>query len=117
MKLHRWNQVPAERLNPRFVRQAIHAQRLTIARIQLLKGALVPEHRHDNEQITTLLEGRLRFVVGGKECVLEPGDLLEIPPSAPHSVEALEDSVAVDIFAPAREDWIRGDDAYLRSQS
>jgi quercetin dioxygenase-like cupin family protein len=32
----------------------------------------------------------------------------------PHGVEALEDSVVVDVFSPAREDWIRGDDAYLR---
>jgi len=29
-------------------------------------------------------------------------------------VEALEDSLAVDLFSPPREDWIRGDDAYLR---
>ncbi len=39
---------------------------------------------------------------------------LRIPPDVPHSVEALEDSVAVDLFSPRREDWIRGDDAYLR---
>ena len=37
-----------------------------------------------------------------------------IPPGIPHMVEALEDSVATDVFAPVREDWIRGDDAYLR---
>ena len=46
--------------------------------------------------------------------MLRAGEMLEIPPHVPHSVEALEDSVAVDLFAPVREDWRRGADAYLR---
>jgi hypothetical protein len=41
--------------------------------------------------------------------------MLQITPDVPHSVEALADSLAVDLFSPAREDWIRGDDAYLRA--
>jgi hypothetical protein len=45
------------------------------------------------------------------------GETVAIPPHAPHMVEALEDSVAVDLFSPIREDWIRGDDAYLRGQA
>jgi len=40
--------------------------------------------------------------------------VMRIPPHVPHSAQALEDSVAVDLFSPIREDWIRGDDAYLR---
>lgn len=117
MRIHNWKTVPPEQMNPLFTRQAIHAQRITVARIQLRKGAIVPEHNHDNEQITMLVEGRLRFISGGENYELAPGDLLEIPPSVPHSVEALEDSIAVDVFSPPREDWIRGDDAYLRRQS
>jgi len=46
--------------------------------------------------------------------VLGPGDVMPLAPHVPHWVEALEDTVAVDVFSPAREDWIRGDDAYLR---
>jgi quercetin dioxygenase-like cupin family protein len=61
-----------------------------------------------------LESGALRFTISGEGRVLRAGDVLLIPPDAPHMVEALEDSVAVDLFSPRREDWIRGDDAYLR---
>lgn len=114
MKIHNWGSIPAEQLNPLFTRQAFHAQHLTVARIHLKQGAIVPEHSHIHEQVTFLQQGRLRFTVGGAETVLQPGDMLEIPPSVPHSVEALEESVAIDVFSPVRGDWIRGDDAYLR---
>jgi quercetin dioxygenase-like cupin family protein len=92
----------------------IHASNLTVARISLRKGAIVPEHRHPSEQVTTLLSGRLRFRSGGEEWTLEAGEMLEIPSGVPHSVEVLEESVAIDLFSPRREDWITGEDAYLR---
>jgi quercetin dioxygenase-like cupin family protein len=59
----------------------------------------------------------VRFRIAGEERVLRAGDALVIPPDVPHTVEALEDSLAVDLFSPRREDWIRGDDAYLRDAS
>jgi quercetin dioxygenase-like cupin family protein len=71
-------------------------------------------HSHPNEQISMLESGALRFTISGEERVLRAGDALVIPADAPHTVEALEDSLAVDLFSPPREDWIRGDDAYLR---
>jgi quercetin dioxygenase-like cupin family protein len=114
MKIHKWDSIPAEQLNPTVTRQAIHAANITVARIHLLQGSLVPEHRHPNEQITFLQQGKLRFTLDGEVGVLEAGEMLEIPPNVPHSVEVIEESVAVDVFAPVREDWIRGDDAYLR---
>ncbi len=103
-----------EQLNPLFGRQVIHASNLTVARIQLAKGAVVPEHRHVNEQITMLQSGRLRFLVKGREIVVEAGQALVLDPELPHRVEALEDSLAIDVFSPPREDWISGQDAYLR---
>jgi quercetin dioxygenase-like cupin family protein len=58
--------------------------------------------------------GALKFVIGGVEQLVKAGEVMRIPPHVPHSAEALEDSIAVDLFSPIREDWIRGDDAYLR---
>lgn len=114
MKIYKWDEIEKEQLNPLFSRQVIHGEKMTVARIHLGKGAVVPEHRHANEQITTLERGRLRFQVAGREVVLEAGQTLAVEPDVPHGVEALEDSVALDLFSPAREDWQRGDDAYLR---
>jgi quercetin dioxygenase-like cupin family protein len=71
-------------------------------------------HHHHNEQITYILEGALRFVVGGKEVVVHAGEVLCIPPHVPHEAFALEDTVDLDIFNPPRQDWIDRDDAYLR---
>jgi quercetin dioxygenase-like cupin family protein len=114
MKIHKWGSIPAEQLSATITRQAIHAANITVARIHLVKGAVVPEHRHVSEQITFLQQGKLRFTLDGEVCVLEAGEMLEIPPNVPHSVEVIEESVAVDVFAPLREDWMRGDDAYMR---
>ncbi|HBY62701.1 MAG TPA: cupin domain-containing protein [Solibacterales bacterium] len=116
MALFRWDEVEREVLSPTIARQVIHAEALTVARIFLKKGALVPEHAHVNEQVSVMRSGCLRFVVNGSEVLVRAGETLAIPPHVPHSAEALEDSEALDIFTPRREDWIRGDDAYLRQK-
>ncbi|HZI72451.1 MAG TPA: cupin domain-containing protein [Gemmatimonadales bacterium] len=108
--------MPEDQLNPTISRQMIHGETMTIARIHLRKGAVVPLHQHPNEQISMVEHGRLRFVIAGQEQIVQGGDMVAIPPNAPHLVEALEDSLATDLFSPIREDWIRGDDAYLRGQ-
>jgi quercetin dioxygenase-like cupin family protein len=92
----------------------LNGEALTLAQITLAAGAVVPEHEHPNEQIATVVSGRLRFVVGGEEREVAPGESVLIPGGVPHRVEVLEDAVVLDVFAPRREDWIRGDDAYLR---
>ena len=112
--VYRWNEVEKEQVNPFMIRQTIHGQTMTVARIELRKGCSVPEHSHHNEQITMLEKGRMKFVLGGQEVMLEAGETLYIPAHLPHSAEAVEDATAVDLFSPPREDWIRGDDAYLR---
>ncbi|HEY2018447.1 MAG TPA: cupin domain-containing protein, partial [Bryobacteraceae bacterium] len=95
-------------------RRAIHGANLTIARLEIKKDAVVPEHSHVNEQISMVERGALKFFIDGGEQIVSAGEVLVIPPHAPHGVVALEDTVVVDVFAPSREDWIRGDDAYLR---
>jgi quercetin dioxygenase-like cupin family protein len=117
MHRYNWTEIPEEKLNDLLTRQVIHTAQSTVARISLRKGAVVPLHQHVNEQVTMLKSGVLRFEMGDETFVLRAGDVLVIPPDAPHRVEALEDSEATDLFAPAREDWIRGDDAYLRTPS
>lgn len=113
-EIFHWDTVPSERMNPLVARQVIHSENMTIARLDMKKGCLVPVHDHVNEQICFVHKGRLRFMLDGKEQIVEAGQILRIPPHLPHSAEALEDSVAMDLFSPRREDWIRGDDAYLR---
>jgi quercetin dioxygenase-like cupin family protein len=114
MTQYDWNSLPAEQLNPSITRRAVHTQNLTIARLEILKDAIVPEHHHVHEQVATVERGALQFSIGGQEIVLRGGQSLAIPSNVPHKVVALEDTTVVDVFSPAREDWMRGDDAYLR---
>lgn len=114
MHLFDWEGVKKEQMSPLLVRQVIHGDNMTVARLHLRKGCSVAEHHHVNEQISMIEKGALKFVLNGEEKVVRAGQTLRIPPHAPHSAEALEDSIAVDLFSPRREDWIRGDDAYLR---
>ena len=119
-KLHRWEDLPRERLNSRLERRLITGSNMMIAHVYLDKGCIVPKHSHHNEQITYVLEGALRFLLGDEqdqEVIVSAGEVLTIPPHLPHSAEALEDTLDVDIFNPPREDWLDGSDAYLRKSS
>jgi quercetin dioxygenase-like cupin family protein len=114
MSLSSWNTIPSEQLNPLMSRQSVHTDRMTVAMLKIGKGAVVPRHSHENEQVTQVISGALLFKLADGDVTLEAGGILVLPSGQPHEVHALEDSVALDTFAPRREDWIRGDDAYLR---
>jgi quercetin dioxygenase-like cupin family protein len=111
---YQWDKVEKEKLNPSLARQVIHGETMTVARMYVDKGCLVPEHQHHNEQISIMEQGSAKFVLAGVERVIKAGEVVRIPPNVPHRVEALEDCVVLDLFSPRRDDWIRGDDSYLR---
>ncbi|HVN94051.1 MAG TPA: cupin domain-containing protein [Terracidiphilus sp.] len=111
---HRWIDIEPEPLNPLITRQYVVGTNTMLARIVLKKDARVPMHHHFHEQISHVVEGALNFFIDGKEVAVRAGGILCIPPDIPHEVIAIEDSVALDIFNPPRQDWIDGDDAYLR---
>ena len=114
LKYTRWNDVELEHLNPRLDRQMITGENLMIARVLLKKGVIVPEHSHENEQLTYILEGALKFWIDGREIVVHAGEVLCIPPHMPHKAQAMEDTVDLDVFYPPRQDWLSKNDAYLR---
>lgn len=113
----RWEEVAIEEVNPMMRRQIITGQLMTVARIYLREGFLVPMHAHENEQITQVIEGSMRFRFGdgrGDELVLGPGGVVVIPAHVPHEALCLEDVVEMDMWAPRRDDWLDGTDSYLR---
>ena len=115
---YRWDELPHEQLSPLIGRRLINGDEMMIAQVYLAKGAIVPKHSHENEQLTYILEGRLRFWLGEDESeVVEVGarEVLHIPAHLTHKAEALEDTLDVDVFHPPRQDWLDGSDAYLRS--
>jgi unsaturated pyranuronate lyase len=111
----RWAEIEPEQMNPLVTRQYVTGTKTMLARLVLKKGAHVPRHQHLNEQVSHVVAGALDFLLEEKRITVRAGEILCIPPNAPHEVIALEDSVALDIFTPPRQDWIDGDDAYLRA--
>ena len=61
---HRWDEMPKERVTDDIHRRLVTGERMMLAHVYLDKGAVVPTHQHDNEQLTYILEGALRFWIG-----------------------------------------------------
>jgi len=114
----RWDDMEKERMTDLIHRRVISGERAMVAQIFLQKGAVVPTHSHENEQVTYLLEGALRFWIGEdrEELLLRAGEVLLIPSGVPHAAEAMEDCVDLDVFSPPRQDWLQGTDDYLRGK-
>jgi quercetin dioxygenase-like cupin family protein len=115
--LYRWEDMPKEALKPDLHRRLVSTERMMLAHVYLNKGCIVPQHSHENEQLTYILEGTLRFFLGEDESEVvdvHAGEVLHLPSNLPHKAEALEDTLDVDIFVPPRQDWLDGSDAYLR---
>jgi len=86
--------------------RAIVGANASLAVVELAPGAIVPEHRHANEQIGLCIEGSITFTVIGERRELGPGGTWRIMSNLPHDAVAGPDgAVVIDIFAPARTDW------------
>ena len=114
---YRWDDMPKERVTPLLERRLITGERMMLAHVYLKKGSIVPMHSHENEQITYILEGALRFWIddeSSESFVLRAGEVMVIPSHVPHKAEAVEDTLDVDVFCPPRQDWLDKTDDYLR---
>lgn len=112
-----WDAIELEEVNPSMRRRIITGKKMTVARIYLSDGFLVPMHSHIHEQITQVISGRMRFVFGDdrrKTQEFGPGDVVVIPPNLPHEALAIGALEEMDMWTPRRDDWLDGTDAYLR---
>lgn len=115
---YRWDDMPAEKLKGGLSRKLVTGERMMLAHVYFKKGDDVPRHSHENEQLTYVLSGALRFWFGAsdeQELVVRAGEVIVIPSHLPHRALALEDTLDVDVFCPPRQDWLSGADAYLRT--
>lgn len=86
--------------------RAVNGERMTMSVIELDPGAVVPEHRHENEQLGLVLHGMLIFRVGDETRECHPGETYRILADTPHEATAGPDgAVVLDVFAPIRADW------------
>lgn len=118
-RFFRWEDMPKERVTDDIHRRLVTGDRMMLAHVYLDKGAIVPTHAHENEQLTYVVSGALRFWLGedgDEEVVVRAGEVLHIPSLLPHKAEALEDTLDVDVFSPPRQDWLDGTDTYFQDR-
>jgi quercetin dioxygenase-like cupin family protein len=113
VRLHRWDEIDLEKVTEMISRKIVTGDREMVAQIYLKKGALVPMHSHESEQMTYVLQGAMKFLVGGEEITLREGEVLHIPSWIKHQAEALDDTFELDVFSPIRQDWLDHTDTYF----
>jgi quercetin dioxygenase-like cupin family protein len=111
VRLHRWDEIALEKITEMISQKIVAGDREMLAQIYLKRGALVPMHAHESEQMTYVLQGALKYHVGAEEIVVREGEVLHIPSRVPHQAEALEDTLELDVFSPVRTDWLSDGDA------
>ena len=116
MNVVSWSNVSEDTLIDGIKRRIVTGEKAMLGLLFFPKGAKVPAHTHESEQITNVLNGALKFVIDGKEFVVRTGETLVIPSNVEHSAEALEETDEIDTFSPIRNDWLDGSDAYLRTK-
>ena len=110
-----WENMTKEKMSETITRQWFSGEKATIARFFVKSGGKCSRHFHDNEEYCLMISGSLRFVFDNYEIKLAAGESLLVPANEAHAIEAIEDSEFIDFFAPVRQDWMRGEDQYLRS--
>jgi quercetin dioxygenase-like cupin family protein len=107
--VYRWDEIALDKVTEMVSRKLITGARQMVAQVYLKKGALVPLHAHDSEQMTYVLHGALKFTVEGDDITVREGELVCIPSGVAHQAEALEDTFELDFFSPARHEWLGAD--------
>ena len=113
VRLHRWDEIALEKVTEMLSRKIVTGEREMLAQIYLKRGCLVPMHSHESEQMTYILQGALKFLIGGEEITVREGEVLHIPSWVEHQAEALEDTFELDLFSPIRQDWLDHTDDYF----
>jgi quercetin dioxygenase-like cupin family protein len=84
----------------------VEGDQVTLAVVELAPNAIVPEHRHPQEQLGMVITGRVRFRIDDEIRELGPGGTWRILSNHAHEVGAGPDgAVVIDTFSPIRSDW------------
>ena len=114
VRLHRWDEIALDKVTEMISRKIVTGEREMVAQIYLKRGALVPMHKHESEQMTYILQGALKFLIDGEDIIVREGEVLHIPPGVEHQAEALEDTFELDVFSPVRQAWLEPSDEFTR---
>ena len=113
MKFYDLNELENDEVNPSYLRKVVCGESLTIAKVEVKEGETTQMHSHDTEEVVVVLKGCWRFHLPEGDVTLKDNQVLCIPSGVEHSSEVLEDTIALDICADYRPDWLTGQDKIL----
>ena len=101
-----WDELDLEKVTELISRKLVAGDRQMLVQVYLKRGALVPLHSHESEQLTYVLDGMLKVRIDGEEVIVRDGEVVRIPSGVPHQTEALADTFELDLFSPVRSEWL-----------
>jgi quercetin dioxygenase-like cupin family protein len=84
----------------------VYGDKTLMTEFRLEQGAMLPKHKHPHEQTGYLVSGCMDLTIGGETHTVSPGDSWCIPGDTEHSAISRENSVAIEVFCPVREDYL-----------
>ena len=102
-----WTKVPQVEVAPGIRRQMVTGQNVMICRFSFDPFVVTDEHTHRHEQMTLVMQGKVKFMIDGRATIVSAGDVLHFPPHNRHGATMLDEEVVlIDIFSPPREDFL-----------
>jgi quercetin dioxygenase-like cupin family protein len=102
-----WKTIPVEQISAGIERQMVVGQNIMVCRLKFAPFTVTPEHSHVHEQMTLVMQGKVKFILGSEERIVSAGDVLQFPSNHWHGATMLDEEVVlIDIFTPIREDFL-----------
>jgi quercetin dioxygenase-like cupin family protein len=89
------------------IKTLVFGEKMLFSEFRMEQGSKLPMHKHPQEQTGRLLHGKIALTIGAEKSVLNPGDCWLVPANTEHGAEILEDSAAIEVFSPVREDYLQ----------
>jgi quercetin dioxygenase-like cupin family protein len=102
-----WSKVPIETPHEGIERQMVVGKNIMICRFKFAPFLVTPAHSHPHEQMTLVMQGKVKFIIGEETRIVAAGDVLHFPSNNWHGATMLDEEVVlIDIFSPIREDFL-----------
>lgn len=89
------------------IKTLVFGEKMLLSEFHMEEGSRLPMHSHPHEQTGRLLKGRIILTIADEKAEMHPGDCWIVPANTMHTAEILEDSVAIEVFSPVREDYLQ----------
>jgi len=102
MACYSWQDLPLSTVTPFKCYRTFKGEKVKVLLLTLQPGHIGERHKHECEQVSHILKGKVKVRLGEKEQIVSAGGLVHIPENLPHRIETLgEETMILEIFSPA----------------